>query len=77
MPLTPEQIEAIKRMGPHDPAKFEEYSRMTPAERFAVANEMWRAVRDKLRNQVRASHPDWTDDAIHREAGRRMLDGET
>ena len=48
---------------------------MTGAERLAVANRMFQIVRDDLASSLRAQHPDWSDDRLQREVGRRILDG--
>jgi len=49
--------------------------RKTPAERLEMAFAMWRFGQELVRESVRASHPDWTEEEIHRETGRRMSHG--
>ena len=49
--------------------------RKSPAERLEMAFAMWRFGRGLVRDAVRASHPDWTDDEVRRETARRMSRG--
>jgi len=49
--------------------------RKSPAERLEMAFSMWRFGRGLVRDAVRASHPEWTEDEIRRETARRMSGG--
>jgi hypothetical protein len=44
----------------------------TPAERLAVAFEMWRSARAMLVSVLRSEHPDWLDEQIEAEVARRL-----
>lgn len=75
MKLTPELIAYIRRMKvpDPDPVRSAYYATLTPAQKHAVANQMFCEVRDKLRDHVRSEHPDWNVDAVHWEAAQLML----
>jgi Rv0078B-related antitoxin len=47
----------------------------SPAERLAIGAAMWRSARDMILTLLRAEHPDWTDEAVGREAARRLSHG--
>jgi len=51
------------------------YRKMTPAGRLKIAFGLWRSVQSMLVNILRAQHPDWDIEQIHREAARRMSHG--
>ncbi len=76
-PLTEKQRQAIARMELPDPVMVQVLSDKTYAERLAIANGMWRSARDTIRNLLRAEHPDWTEEEVHREAARRLLNAST
>jgi hypothetical protein len=67
--IDPDQIEVM------DDAMAEVYRRKSSAERLVVAHGMWRYARLRLLAAVKWQHPEWDDDAIAREVGRRMLHG--
>jgi hypothetical protein len=48
----------------------------TPAERLAMAFEMWSFARQLMRRTTAHLHPDWTDEEIDRHVARRMSHGE-
>jgi hypothetical protein len=47
----------------------------TPAERLAISHGMWRFARELLRSALRAQHPDWSEEQVHRETARRLSHG--
>ena len=47
----------------------------TPAERVAQALDSNRLVRERLTAHLRREHPDWSDDMVAAEVGRRVLRG--
>ncbi len=47
----------------------------SPAERLAIANEMWRSAQQIIEAVLRAEQPGWTDEQIRRETARRMSHG--
>lgn len=53
----------------------EVYRRKTPAERLAIAHDLWRYARLRLLAAVKWQHPDWDDAAVNREVSRRLLRG--
>jgi hypothetical protein len=75
MPLSESQIRAIQRMEIMDDAMVQMLRSKTPAERFEIAAGMWRSARDMIRCLLRAEHPEWTEEAVHREAARRLAHG--
>jgi lauroyl/myristoyl acyltransferase len=58
-----------------DDQMAEVFRSMTPAERLAIAHEMWRSADRTIRFVVRNEHPEWTDDQVQREAVRRLSHG--
>ena len=66
MRLDAGQIEVI------DPAMAEILRRKTPAERLAIASEMWESARTMLLTQFAERHPDWRGPQVEREVVRRM-----
>jgi hypothetical protein len=48
---------------------------MTGAQRLAVANDMFESARRMLLIHLRATHPEWSDEQILREAARRLSHG--
>jgi hypothetical protein len=75
MALSQQQIRAIERMEIVDEAMVEVLRNKSPAERLAIAAGMWRSARDMIRTLLRAEHPEWTDEAVTREAARRLSHG--
>lgn len=49
--------------------------RKSPAERLEMAFAMWRFGQGLVRDVVRASHPDWTEQEVRHETARRMHGG--
>ena len=47
----------------------------TGAERLAIADGLYTQARQMLLHHLRASHPDWDDHQIGREAARRLSHG--
>ena len=75
MALTERQIRALERIEVMDDAMVQILRNKTPAERFAIANGMWRSARDMIRNLLRAEHPEWTEEQVHRAAAQRLSHG--
>ena len=75
MPLSESQIRAIERIEVMDDAMVQVLRSKSSAERLTVANGMRRSARDMIRCMLRAEHPEWTDEAVHREAARRLAHG--
>ncbi len=48
---------------------------MTGAQRLAIANDMFDSARRMLLSHLRATHPDWSEEQILREAARRLSHG--
>jgi hypothetical protein len=65
----PRKIEVI------DDATAEMLRRKTGAERLAIASRMYAAARTMLLAHLRQLHPDWSEERITREAGRRLSHG--
>ena len=47
----------------------------TPAQRLAIAHDMWSHAHALLLSMIQAEHPDWTTDEIQCEAARRISHG--
>jgi hypothetical protein len=47
--------------------------RMSPQQRLAVANDMWRYARDRILIQLQHDHPDWSQQQISHALCERML----
>jgi hypothetical protein len=47
----------------------------TPTERLAIAFGLWRSARRMIDTNLRAEHPDWSEEQIVREVARRMSHG--
>ena len=45
----------------------------TPAERIAMADSAHRSMKSMLQSRIQQLHPEWTDEAKHRELLRRLL----
>jgi len=45
------------------------------AERLEMASRMFTSARRMLLNYLRAVHPDWDEQRLHREAARRLSHG--
>ena len=58
-----------------DDQMAEIYRNMTGAQRLAIANDMYESARNMLLSHLRATHPDWNEDQIIREAARRLSHG--
>jgi hypothetical protein len=56
-----------------DPEQIRLFSAMTPDERWAVAQSLYRTARDVKRAAVRAEHPDWNDEQVLVEVRRQFL----
>jgi hypothetical protein len=55
-------------MKPHvaeaDRIQREIIRKMTPAQKFAIAGELYKTAWEIKRSALRAQHPDWTDDQV-------------
>lgn len=58
-----------------DPEMAQMMRRKTGAERLQIADAMYRSARQMLLCYLRAEHPEWAEDAIVREAARRLSHG--
>jgi hypothetical protein len=67
MPLDPRRIEVI------DDEMAAVLRAMTPAQRLASANGMWRYARGRLLAMVRHEHPDWDEAQVKADVCRRLL----
>jgi hypothetical protein len=47
----------------------------TPAERLAMADEIWRFARQMIHAIIAQEHPDWSEAEIQRHVARRMSHG--
>jgi len=47
----------------------------TPAERLAIAFDMWSFAQQLIRRTARAMHPEWTDEELDRHVASRMSHG--
>ncbi len=56
-----------------DPEQMRLFSAMTPTERWAVAQSLYRTARDVKRAGVRAEHPDWNEERILEEVRQHFL----
>jgi hypothetical protein len=56
-----------------DPEQIRLFSAMTPDERWAVAQSLYRTARDIKRAGVRAEHPDWSEEQVLGEVRRQFL----
>jgi hypothetical protein len=45
------------------------------AERLRIASGMYASAGKMLQSMLRADHPDWTDEQVHREVVRRLSHG--
>jgi hypothetical protein len=50
--------------------------RMTPAQKWRAACELWQLAVDASRARVRADHPDWSAAAVRAEVARRILEAQ-
>jgi len=60
-----------------DPMVIEIMRRKTPAERLQIAYQLNRFARSRVREHLRDTHPDWTEDQVNSELAARMLRGAT
>ena len=67
MKLDPRQIEVM------DDATAMAMRRKTPAERLAIAFDLWEYAREHVEAAVRWQHPEWNDQLVLKEIARRML----
>jgi hypothetical protein len=56
-----------------DPEQIRRFAAMTPDERWAVAQSLYRTAREVKRAGVRAEHPDWSDEQVLEETRRQFL----
>lgn len=69
MLLDTKQIEVI------DDAVAEILKKKTPAERLKIAFGLWDSAKVQISAYLRSIHPDWNDEAINKEAARRLSHG--
>jgi hypothetical protein len=50
---------------------------MTPAQKLAAAEDMYRTARDIKTAALRQQHPDWSEEEIRRKVREIFLDGRT
>lgn len=48
------------------PAQIEAFRRMTPAQKLALAAQLWFEARELKAAALRARHPEWTEDEVQR-----------
>lgn len=58
-----------------DEMQMEIYRNMTESQRLLVACDLWKSAREMMVGFVRSDHPDWSEEEIQMETGRRMLRG--
>jgi Rv0078B-related antitoxin len=51
------------------------YRAMTPSQKLAIVDRMWRSARRMIRANLAREHPDWTSEELDRETARRMSRG--
>jgi hypothetical protein len=56
-----------------DPEQIRRFAAMTPDERWAVAQSLYRTAREVKRAGVRAEHPDWSEEQVREEVRRQFL----
>ena len=47
----------------------------TPAEKIAMASDMWKSASEMVYYSLREAHPEWSETALRREVARRMSRG--
>jgi hypothetical protein len=50
---------------------------MSPAEKIAMASDMWKSASEMIFYSLRESNPHWDESMLHREVARRMSRGAT
>lgn len=60
-----------------DPMMVEVLRQLTPAQRLKTAFGMWDTACKMIRGSLRQQHPEWGEDAVLREAARRLSHGAT
>ena len=45
---------------------------MTPAEKIAMASDLWQSAWEMLYYSIREKHPDWDEQILKQEVARRM-----
>ncbi|HWL94533.1 MAG TPA: hypothetical protein VNT79_13495 [Phycisphaerae bacterium] len=67
------------RRWPKDEVVSDEVARIlaekTPADRLAIANQMFHFARSLIRNTLKGEHPDWEESRLDREVARRISHG--
>jgi len=56
-----------------DPEQMRRFAAMTPTERWAVAQSLYKTARDVKRAGVQAEHPDWSEEQIREEVRWQFL----
>jgi hypothetical protein len=66
-------------MKPHvaeaDRIQREIICKMTPAQKFAIARELYDTAWEIKRSALRAQHPDWTEEQVHARVKRIFTTG--
>ncbi len=72
--MDPRQLDP-KDFDSMDETMAEIYRGMTGVERLQVWKRLWKFARRLIEADVRENHPDWQEEEIQMETGRRMLSG--
>lgn len=72
--MDPRELEP-KDFDSMDETMAEIYRGMTESQRLQVAFRLWESGRAMMEMFVRNEYPDWCEDEIQKETGRRMLRG--
>ncbi|MEO8584532.1 MAG: hypothetical protein ABI584_00070 [Acidobacteriota bacterium] len=56
-----------------DPEQMRRFAAMTPTERWAIAQSLYKTAREVKRAGVQAEHPDWNEEQILEEVRRQFL----
>lgn len=67
--------DSINHIETLDPAMVEVLKAKTPAERLAIAHDMWAHARRLIENVLRTENPEWSLEMINREVSRRISHG--
>jgi len=58
---------------PLDARMVEALRGMTERQRLEIAWDMWRSARNLIEHMLRSEHPDWSEQEVALEVGRRLL----
>jgi len=65
----PRRIEVI------DEVYAEVLRQKSPAEKLAMADDLWRFARNMISANLKSQHPDWTEEKVQRETALRLSHG--